>query len=69
MVLKVNGEAKTIAGERRSVTELLSLCNVESPELVSVQLNGKFVGKDQYATTQLNDSDEVDFLYFLGGGR
>jgi sulfur carrier protein len=69
MILKVNGETKTIAEERPSVTELLSLCNVESPELVSVQLNGKFVDKDHYATAQLHESDEVDFLHFLGGGR
>ena len=69
MILKVNGEAKTIVEERLSVTELLSLCTVESPEMVSVQLNGKFLGKDHYATAQLNDNDEVDFLYFLGGGR
>jgi sulfur carrier protein len=69
MILKVNGEAKTIAEEQPSVMKLLFLCNVESPELVSVQLNGKFVGKDHYATSQLHDNDEVDFLYFLGGGR
>ena len=37
--------------------------------MVSVQLNGKFLSKDQYASSQLNDNDEVDFLYFLGGGE
>jgi sulfur carrier protein len=69
MIISVNGESKTIARERLAVAELLSLCRVESPDLVSVQLNGKFLGRDHYATTQLNESDEVDFLYFLGGGR
>jgi sulfur carrier protein len=69
MILKVNGEARTIDQERLAVTELLSLCTVKSPEMVSVQLNGKFLGKDQYASAQLNDNDEVDFLYFLGGGE
>lgn len=68
MILKVNGETKTIDPERLTVMELLSLCTVESPEMVSVQLNGKFLSKDQYASAQLNDNDEVDFLYFLGGG-
>jgi sulfur carrier protein len=69
MILKVNGEAKIIDQERLAVTELLSLCTVESPEMVSVQLNGKFLGRDQYASAQLNENDEVDFLYFLGGGE
>jgi sulfur carrier protein len=68
MILKVNGEAKIIDQERLAVTELLFLCAVESPEMVSVQLNGKFLNKDQYASAQLTDNDEVDFLYFLGGG-
>jgi sulfur carrier protein len=68
MILKVNGEAKTIDQKLLTVTELLSICTVESPEMVSVQLNGKFLSKDQYASAQLNDNDEVDFLYFLGGG-
>ena len=68
MILKVNGESKSIDQELLAVKELLSICTVESPEMVSVQLNGKFLGKDQYASVQLNDNDEVDFLYFLGGG-
>ena len=68
MILKVNGEAKLIDQELLTVKELLFICTVESPEMVSVQLNGKFLGKDQYASVQLNDNDEVDFLYFLGGG-
>lgn len=69
MTLNVNGEAKTFDLKQIAVLELLSLCEVESPELVSVQINGKFLSKDRYAATQLNDRDEVDFLYFLGGGR
>jgi sulfur carrier protein len=69
MILKVNGEAKTIDQERLAVTELLFLCAVESPEMVTVQLNRKFLSKDQYALAQLNENDEVDFLYFLGGGE
>ena len=69
MLLKVNGETRTIHRDQLSIMELLSLSNVESPELVSVQLNGKFVGKEHYKATRLNENDEVDFLYFLGGGQ
>jgi sulfur carrier protein len=69
MVIKVNGETKTLGQELLAVSQLLSLCNVESPDLVSVQLNGKFVGKDRFSSTILKENDEVDFLYFLGGGQ
>jgi len=69
MNLNVNGEAKTFDREQLAVLDLLSLCKVESPELVSVQINGRFLNKDSYEATQLNNDDEVDFLYFLGGGR
>jgi sulfur carrier protein len=37
--------------------------------MVTVQVNGKFLSKDQYALAQLSENDEVDFLYFLGGGE
>ena len=69
MTLNVNGESRTFDQKQLAVLELLSLCEVESPELVSVQINGKFLSKDRYGATQLSDNDEVDFLYFLGGGR
>jgi len=69
MLVKVNGESKTLDREQTSVSELLAMCNVQSPDLVSVQLNGTFLGKDRLTSTVLKASDEVDFLYFLGGGK
>jgi sulfur carrier protein len=69
MVLIVNGESRVVNGAQLNVIDILSLSNVESPELVSIQINGKFLGKEYYQTTLLKDNDEVDFLYFLGGGR
>jgi len=51
-----------------SVLDVIQLNNVIQPEMVSVQRNGEFVLKDDYASTLLNEGDEVDFLYFMGGG-
>lgn len=68
MNIKVNGESQTINKTSLTVAELLSLSNVEHPETVSVQLNGKFVDSKLYPTTSVQENDEVDFLYFLGGG-
>ncbi len=68
MKLKVNGDSYTIDKASLTVGELLSLNNVEHPEMVSVQLNGKFVDSKLYPTTAVQENDEIDFLYFLGGG-
>lgn len=68
MVIKVNGEPETLAQQLVTVAELLSLKNVEMPEMVSVQLNGEFVERQAFASVEVKDQDEVDFLYFMGGG-
>ncbi len=68
MKLKVNGKEKTYKQDTLSVAELLKIDNVERPEMVSVQRNGEFVKKEEYGATRLRDTDEIDFLYFMGGG-
>ena len=68
MKLIVNGETKTFDHKTLNVTQLLTLEKVEQPDTVSVQLNQLFLQKDLFATTTLNDGDEVEFLYFMGGG-
>ena len=67
--IQVNGERVTISQSNLKLAELLRLQKVEAPERVSVQLNGKFVNKTAFDSTSVNDQDEVEFLYFLGGGR
>jgi len=50
------------------LSDLIRKNNVEQPEMVSVQLNGEFVKREDFESTQINEGDEVDFLYFMGGG-
>jgi len=69
MELKINGEATSFEQVSMTVAELLKVNDVEMPDMVSVQLNDEFVEKDKYNTTQLSPGDEVEFLYFMGGGR
>ncbi|MDR3340167.1 MAG: sulfur carrier protein ThiS [Candidatus Symbiothrix sp.] len=52
-----------------SLAKLIVLNNIIQPDMVSVQLNGEFVYKADYETIELKDGDEVDFLYFMGGGQ
>jgi len=41
---------------------------VAQPEMVSVQVNGEFLPRENFNSTLIYDGDEVDFLYFMGGG-
>lgn len=68
MQIMINGEQEEFETEQLSITALLELKNVESPDMVSVQLNGEFIDRKQYATTFLSEKDSLDFLYFMGGG-
>ncbi len=68
MQIKVNGAPQEIEAGL-SIAGLLVRNQVEQPDMVSVQLNGEFVQRDRVAATGLKDGDEVDFLYFMGGGR
>lgn len=65
--LKINGTIQEL-NLPLSVLDVIQLNNVFQPEMVSVQRNGEFVLKDDYSSTLLNAGDEVDFLYFMGGG-
>jgi sulfur carrier protein len=66
-IITVNGNPQDVP-EGTGITVLLTLNSVPQPDMVSVQLNGDFVLREDYATTVLKDGDEIDFLYFMGGG-
>ena len=68
MQITVNGEANEIHEAEVNLSKLLELRQVESPEMVAVQLNGEFVDMESYPSTFLKTGDDVDFLYFMGGG-
>lgn len=65
----------TVAGEKKEykdgllLPELLEAENVEMPEYVTVSINEEFVESSAKATTVLKDGDNVEFLYFMGGGQ
>jgi sulfur carrier protein len=69
MQLTVNGEKQQVDGDAWDVARLLTALKVERPDTVVVQVNGEFVDKSGYASTRLKASDEIDFLYFMGGGQ
>ena len=67
MKLIINGDAKEIK-DGVSLPELRMIENVEQPDMVSVQLNDEFVRQEEHKNVVLKDGDEINFLYFMGGG-
>jgi sulfur carrier protein len=68
MLIEINGEKKPFDAESLTIADLLKGNGVESFEMVSVQRNGEFVDKSEFASLLVGDGDEIDFLYFMGGG-
>ncbi|MBO4457435.1 MAG: sulfur carrier protein ThiS [Butyrivibrio sp.] len=65
----------TVAGEKKefadgiTVSELIELEQVETPQYVTVSVNEEFINAEDFETHKLSEGDEVEFLYFMGGGR
>ena len=67
MKITVSGEKKEVK-DGLTLPELIELENVETPEYVTVSINEEFIESDAKASTVLKDDDNVEFLYFMGGG-
>jgi sulfur carrier protein len=65
--IKVNDETQEVALPA-TLTDLIRLNNAV-PDMVSVQLNGVLIPREDLDTTGVSEGDEVDFLFFMGGGR
>ena len=64
----------TVAGEKKEVADGLSVAalieqeKVETPQYVTVSINEEFLESGTFESTVLKEGDEVEFLYFMGGG-
>ena len=65
----------TVAGVTKEVADCLTGAQlieqekVETPQYVTVTINDDFVESGTFETTVLKDGDNVEFLYFMGGGQ
>jgi len=64
MKVIVNGQTRNFDGGL-TLSELLVKEKVETPQYVSIQLNGEFTSD---ISLILKNNDEVEFVYFMGGG-
>jgi sulfur carrier protein len=68
MQITVNGENNEFKEVEVNLSKLLELRKVESPEMVAIQLNGEFIEMNNYSSTYLKSGDDIEFLFFMGGG-
>ena len=66
MFVKINGKKEEI--QATTLGDLLKFKKIE-PQMVSIELNGKMVGRSELADTPLREGDALELLFFMGGGQ
>ena len=64
-MVKINGEAKEIAG--KNLLEYLKEKGF-NPEHLVVERNYEIIPKEQFASVTIQDEDVIEVLRFVGGG-
>ncbi len=67
MKIIVAEEKKEVA-DGLTVAALIEQEKVETPQYVTVSINEEFLESGTFESTVLKEGDEVEFLYFMGGG-
>jgi sulfur carrier protein len=66
MQVKINGKSEEI--QETTVLDLLKAKNID-PHMVAVELNSTMLERDRLAATPVKEGDQVEFLFYMGGGR
>ncbi|TKS57967.1 MAG: thiamine biosynthesis protein ThiS [Nitrospira sp.] len=66
MQVKINGKSEEVRSG--TLLDLLKAKKIE-PQMVAVEVNDKMLERSHLATTHLNEGDQVEFLFYMGGGR
>jgi sulfur carrier protein len=67
MKLLINGNSEEVSGVL-TITELLAEKKVADPDMVTVELNGTILQRQDFVSIKIKEGDVVEFLYFMGGG-
>lgn len=65
MQVKINGKPEEVQGA--TVLDLLKAKNID-PHMVAVELNSAMLERDRLATTSVKEGDQLEFLFYMGGG-
>ena len=67
ITIRLNGKANEIKAGM-TVSDLLLKWKIR-PELVTVEVNENILQKLDYETTPLKTGDNVEFVFYMGGGK
>ena len=67
MVIIVNGEERDIQ-DGASVLDALHEIGIEKPEGVAVELDGRFIEREDWAAAELSQGAKMEIVRFVGGG-
>ena len=68
MTITVTGVTKEVA-DGLTLAQLVIDEKVETPEYVTASVNDDFVSSSSFEDTVLKEGDNVEFIYFMGGGQ
>jgi sulfur carrier protein len=68
MTITVTGVKKEVA-DGMTLAQLVVDEKVETPEYVTASVNEEFISSSSFEDTVLKDGDNVEFIYFMGGGQ
>ena len=66
MKLTINGEKREIL-KSQTLEELVRELNIQAPNF-AMALNQQVIPKSKYATTPIQENDEVEIVHAVGGG-
>lgn len=65
MQITINGKPEELQAD--TVMDVLKQKDID-PHMVAVELNTQIVERDRLDTTNVQDGDKVEFLFYMGGG-
>jgi sulfur carrier protein len=65
MQITINGKPEEVQAD--TVMDVLKQKDID-PHMVAVELNTQIVERDRLETTNIQDGDKVEFLFYMGGG-
>ena len=68
MTITVTGVKKEVA-DGMTLAQLVVDEKAETPEYVTASVNEEFISSSSFEDTVLKDGDNVEFIYFMGGGQ
>ena len=65
MQITINGKPEEV--QAGTVMDVLKKKDID-PHMVAVELNTQIVERDRLDTTNVQEGDKVEFLFYMGGG-